>query len=368
MFKDDSITKLDAGCQTNSQEVNSVGSNYLSDWVKDYSKESDKQNKKKHNHCDNLKRRNLQVAKLFEGDDKFNSVHKALVDSGREIKAEVRMNVNTSEVRFKFSCWHSRCRIDPITQYANAKKERFRMFKALRNMTPLYPTHEFAFLTLTVRNCPITELRKTVNLLSKSFLNMTRAKPFSEYFNQRGGDAIAGFYRALEVTQDKHNSDYCHPHLHILLHLPQYYFHGGNGIRQPDIVKAWQKALGVDYEPSVRINRVKAKKTKYNAENSDGEGAENTGLFEAVCETAKYQTKSNDFLDSGAEWAKEYLSQMKGIRNVSTGGTIKCALANLDKKIESTIDDELTLDEEEIVLDAMTFLFHSGVKKYVRFR
>lgn len=364
MSKDHSITKLDVGCQTNSFEnadgVNPSKLDYLSNYVRDYSSESDKQNKKKHSHCDNLKRRNLQVAKLFEGDDKFKSVHKSLVESGNEVKAEVRMNVKTSEVRFKFCCWHSRCRIDPITQYANAKKERFRMFQALRKLTGLYPTHEFAFLTLTVRNCPIVELRKTVNLLSKSFLKMTRAKPFSEYFNQRGSDAIAGFYRALEVTGDKHDSDYCHPHLHILLHLPKYYFQDGNGIRQPDIVKAWQKALGVDYEPSVRINRVKPKGKEAKQDSS--------GMFEAVCETAKYQTKSNDFLNSGAEWTKQYLLQMKGIRNVSTGGTIKFALAHCDKKIESTIDEELTLDEEEIVLDAMTFLFHQGVKKYVRFK
>lgn len=364
MSKNHSITKPDAGCQTSSFENtdtdNSSKSGYLSNYVKDYSSESDKNNKKKHNHCDNLKRRNLQVAKLFEGDEKFKSVHKSLVESGNEVKAEVRMNVKTSEVRFKFSCWHSRCRIDPITQYANAKKERFRMFQALRRLTVLHPTHEFAFLTLTVRNCPITELRKTVNLLSKSFLSMTRAKPFSEYFNQRGSEAIAGFYKALEVTQDKHNADYCHPHLHILLHLPKRYFHDGNGIRQPDIVKAWQKALGVDYEPSVRINRVKPKSKAV-----DGTDA---GVFKAVCETAKYQTKSNDFINSGKEWTKEYLLQMKGVRNVSTGGTIKFALAYFDKKIESTIDEELTLDEEEIVLDAMTFLFNQQVKKYVRFK
>jgi len=234
------------------------------------------------------------------------------------------------------------------------------MFQALRKLTGLYPTHEFAFLTLTVRNCPIVELRKMVNLLSKSFLKMIRAKPFSEYFNQRGGDAIAGFYRTLEVTQDKRYSednlysDYCHPHLHILLHLPKYYFQDGNGIRQKEILKAWEKALGFDYKPSERINRVKPKGKNAKQDSS--------GMYEAVCETSKYQTKSNDFIDGGSEWAKEYLLQMKGVRNVSTGGTIKSALADCNKKIESTID------EEEIVLDAMTFLFHQGVKKYVRFK
>jgi plasmid rolling circle replication initiator protein Rep len=363
MFKNDSITKLDAGCQTNSQEVNSVGSNYLSDCVKDYSKEEDKQNKKKHNHCDNLKRRNLQIAKLFEGDDKFKSVHKSLVESGNQVKAEVRMKVKTSEVRLKCNWWHSKNRIDPISQDAKAKKERLRMFRALQTLTALYPTHEFAFLTLTMRNCPISELRKAVNLLSRSFLKMIRAKPFAKYFNQRGDDVIAGFYRSLEVTAENRDSDYCHPHLHILLHLPKYYFHDGNGIRQSDIVQAWKKALGVDYEPSVRINRVKAKKTKGNVKNSGRATIESTGLFEAVCETIKYQTKSDDFVKGGKKWAKEYLSQMPGIRNVSTGGTIKSALADVGKQ-----NAELTLDEEEIVLDTMIFLFHSGVKKYVRFK
>jgi plasmid rolling circle replication initiator protein Rep len=50
--------------------------------------------------------------------------------------------------------------------------------KILPKIVEDYPTHRWLFLTLTVRNCAITELRFTLDLMHKSFERMSKLKSF----------------------------------------------------------------------------------------------------------------------------------------------------------------------------------------------
>ena len=67
---------------------------------------------------------------------------------------------------------------------------------------------------------------------------------------------VKGFIRTTEVTRGKDGDMMAHPHFHALLLVDSSYF-ARNYIKQLEWVEMWQKALRVDYAPSVNVKAVK---------------------------------------------------------------------------------------------------------------
>lgn len=156
-------------------------------------------------------------------------------------------------------------------------------------------------LTLTVRNCIGEELRQTIDHMFYAFDKMIKQKNIKAI--------VRGFYRGLEVTHDcrefitdedfKRRKSYLmkqglsvgdrnptfdlfHPHFHVLFFVNKSYFDDGRKYLSVEKwAKIWQKALDVDYMPSIKIQRVKA---------LDGD------LSGAIAEISKYSTKSTDYI------------------------------------------------------------------------
>jgi plasmid rolling circle replication initiator protein Rep len=72
----------------------------------------------------------------------------------------------------------------------------------------------------------------------------------------------------------------------------------------------WQKALRVDYAPSVDIRIIKAK-------------GEADPIAKAVAETVKYPLKSIDLKSMSVDLFKELVEQMKRKRALAFGGIVK---------------------------------------------
>ena len=70
---------------------------------------------------------------------------------------------------------------------------------------------------------------------------------------------VKGFIRTTEVTRGKDGEMMAHPHFHALLLVDSTYFNR-NYIKQYEWVTMWQKALRVNYEPSVYVKAVKPSK------------------------------------------------------------------------------------------------------------
>lgn len=132
------------------------------------------------------------------------------------------------------------------------------------------PKAQFLFLTLTAKNCDGCELYDELSKYSQAFNRLVKYKKVSKN--------LLGFVRATEVTYNSKTKTY-HPHLHVLLMVKNSYFIGDvdNYIKQEEWIKLWKKAMKLDYDPSVNIKKVKAKK--------------HTDIRKAVQETAKYPTK-----------------------------------------------------------------------------
>lgn len=233
-----------------------------------------------------------------------------------------------------------RCRYCAICQWRRAMLWRAVMFQKLPEITAMYPTHRWVFLTLTVRNCAVSELRDTLNDMNKSWQRLTQTKAFK--------DVVAGFIRTTEVTRSIKGE--AHPHFHAMLLVKPNYF-GKGYIKQNQWVEMWAKALRVDYMPSVNVKAVKA---------LDGEQ-----LSKAICETLKYSVKPSDLSvesDNGT-WLYDMTRQTHKMRFIATGGVLKGVLKPEEK---ITNDDMLNIGENVETDDRrIAFVYRPSRRRYV---
>ena len=210
-----------------------------------------------------------------------------------------------------------------------------RAYKILPTVVEAYPKYRWLFLTLTVRNCTITELRDILLWMSKSWRRMIERKKFP----------AVGWIRSTEVTRSK--DGLAHPHFHCLLLVKPSYFSGQAYMKQKNWVEFWKSCLRVDYDPVVDIRAIRR-------ENSP---------VELIPEILKYCVKESDLV-ADSEWFIELTKQMHKMRTVATGGVLKKYLKQLEEEPEDLIGRDENKTEEEIDEGHLLFGWESKVKKY----
>lgn len=228
------------------------------------------------------------------------------------------------------------CRVRhcPVCQWRRSLLWKSNMYVAYEEIKAQYPTHRWLFLTLTVKNCDITDLRETLQHMNKSW---TRLKDRVQFLK-----VVDGWIRTTEVTKGKDGS--AHPHFHVMLLVKPSYF-AKNYIKQAEWSELWQSVLRVDYMPIVDVRVVKAK-TRKRQEVVSADDA----IKGAIMETLKYSVKPDDMVGDGSKesntWFYELTKQTFKLRFVASGGVLKDAL----KRDEDITDDDLVntnLDDEE---------------------
>ena len=204
--------------------------------------------------------------------------------------------------------------------------------KALPRLTEDHPKLRYLFLTLTLKNCPIQELRATLNHINYGFRKLSRRKNFPG----------VGWLKSVEVTQGRDRTT-AHPHLHVLIAVEPSYF-GRNYLTQEKWCDLWQQCLKVDYKPILHIKAVKPKKSL------------NTILNEVI----KYQVKESDLV-SDPGWFAELVRQMHGTRAVAVGGIFKDYFKELEEEPEDLIGEEESAEPDE---GKLFFGWRSSQKKY----
>lgn len=202
----------------------------------------------------------------------------------------------------------------PVCGWRRSRMWQTRMFQAL----PSLENYRWLLLTLTVKNCDVSDLNKTVKAMQSAFVKMRKRKMFAS--------KIVGYVKALEVTRSE--SGQAHPHFHLmLLVLPSYFTH--NYIKKDAWANEWQACLSVDYQPICDIRAIK-----------DGKGK---GIGGAVLEVLKYETKQADLVKY-PDFLMQLALQMKGTRAIELGGLIKQKLKNADEVTET---DEAMISEND---------------------
>lgn len=217
-----------------------------------------------------------------------------------------------------------RVRLCPVCQWRRSLLWRANMYFAYEDIKEKYPSHRWVFLTLTIKNVPVKDLRSTLKQMNTAYKRLIQRKQFDK--------VVDGFIRTTEVTRGKDGT--AHPHFHAMLLVKPSYFSQGY-IKQVEWQRLWQDCLKVDYLPVVDVRAIRAKKGY--------EDTEDNKVKAGILETLKYAVKPSDMV-SDPEWFYELTRQLKNTRAVSTGGALKDAIK---KENEIKNDDMVNTGSED---------------------
>lgn len=289
----------------------------------------------------------------------------------------IHQHVGTDTIKHKLrAAMFCRVRLCPMCMKRKSLRWKARFHTAWPQIKEQYPTSRYLHLVLTVRNCPVTELRETIKSMNEAWRRLISRKTFPS----------TGFIKSIEVTREmdycgtckgdtskrarcrnRESHTYnqnCHPHIHVLLQVPAGYFKGANYFSQEKWGQIWQESLRVDYKPVVWIEAVKPKKQGGNLEDA---------VADAVKEVAKYTVKPDEVLEyveheGGTEWFLEMDQQLEKSRSISLGGSFKKFMS----EEEPTADEMIQPGDEEEELAAATeyreYAFHRPKTRYALMR
>ena len=251
----------------------------------------------------------------------------------------------TGEARLKLKeAQFCRVRHCPVCQWRRSLMWQARFYQALPGLIEAHTGARWLFLTLTVRNCPVGDLRATLKAMNDSWRRFVKRPEFK---------LVQGWIRTTEVTRGKDGS--AHPHFHALLMVPKSYFQGKYYVKQARWVEVWQSCARLNYAPSVDVRAVHPRKGE------DGTQA----IQQAAAETLKYAVKPAD-MTTDPEWFMELTRQVHKLRFVATGGVLKGVL-----KEGQESDEELALtdgDGEQDDGGRVGFNWRPADRKYRRYR
>lgn len=253
------------------------------------------------------------------------------------------VEAGVNELKFR-QAWFCRVRTCPICQWRRSQMLLARFFDAFPRIREDYPTTRYVFLTLTVANCSVTELKETIKAMNKAWDRLAKRKVFP----------AIGYIRSLEVTRAKDGK--AHPHFHILLALKPTYFVRGNYLSTEKWAELWQNSLRADYMPVCDVRIVKARKS--DKRDSGQSESELEGIKAAIVEVIKYTVKPADMVKDEA-FLLELVNQLHKVRSVSLGGIFKHYLQEEDESEESGEENQ------EIDTDCgLAFGWRQTVKRY----
>lgn len=215
-----------------------------------------------------------------------------------------------------------RLRLCPVCQWRKSRL-LFRQNILVYDWIQQQSKHFFQFLTITVPNVPLSELRATCRKMSSCW------NKFLTYAGRKGFDFDGG-YKALEITYNP-VADTFHPHYHVILSTP-----AGKWLpHASQFTNLWSALYGCYCSTDLHTIR---------------SGAGEAGS--AVAEVSKYIVKYKSF--EHFDWSRfpELASAVSGLRFTSSFGIWKQARKVLELPDVETCD---LLDESS---EAVTYSFH----------
>ncbi len=207
-------------------------------------------------------------------------------------------------------------------------------YKILPHVVDDYPKYRWLFITLTVKNCKIEELRTSLDWINRAFKRLTELKAWP----------AKGWVKSVEVTKGRHKIS-AHPHLHILAMVPPSYFSHGY-LSQATWVELWQQCLRIDYKPIIDVRAI----------------AKQHDPKVIIPEILKYQVKESDLV-ADREWFLELTRQLHNTRAVAIGGVLRRYMQELEEEPQDLIGKDEETDEVDE--GSLSFRWKRELKKYL---
>lgn len=243
------------------------------------------------------------------------------------------------------NAWFCRVRHCPVCQWRRSLMWQAKVYRALPALLRDFPDTRFLFMTLTIRNCPVSELRATLDRMGKAWVRLTQLRSWP----------ARGWVRAVEITRSQRDRS-AHPHYHCLLMVPPAYFQG-DYLKQQEWAELWRQCLRINYKPVVDIRTVKLALVP----DTQRVNKPPARMWEAVAEILKYAVKPSDMIRDH-EWFLSLSDQLHKTRAVAIGGILK-------HYIREREPDDLTeepREESPVSGEQLFFGWKREVRKYRR--
>lgn len=257
----------------------------------------------------------------------------------------------------------------PVCQWRRSLMWRSRIFRAMRRILTDYPGKRFLFVTLTVKNCDVSQLGETLTHMNESWQRLVKRKEFP----------AIGWLRTVEVTRGKDGT--AHPHFHALLMVNPSYF-TKYYVKHEKWVQICRECFRLNYDPWINIQTVKPQNnsTTVTSESSNTNLTSEVqpideGLVRAIRYTLKYSVKPDDFLSHDTSvsqdiqnyqnWLIAITEQMHKRRMVSLGGIFKTYLAESDPTNLIVDNESLDTSETEENDTRITYVWRDEMTKYL---
>ena len=199
--------------------------------------------------------------------------------------------VGGSGVRF------CRVRTCPICQWRRGRMWQARAFKRLPLLIEQNPTARYGLLTLTARNCHVTELKSSIQDLKIGYKKLSSRLVVKKF--------VLGSAWSIEVTRRFDGS--AHHHMHVLLVGKTSIASGRAYLSNERWSNLWKKCMNLDYEPIVHCKWFPKK-------NGQDE-------LNQIVGTLRYMTKESS-IPSDSRWFRAMMEQTHGARFVGCTGLI----------------------------------------------
>lgn len=306
------------------------------------------------------KRYHDPIAKLLRGAPELAEMAQSIQNCGDAM--EVLLELPEGGDPFAMLTGYNPCnrRACPMCEWRRSAVWRGRLMPGLDAFFAQHPTHTAVFLTLTVKNVPLLELRQATKDIHAAWhrLTMWRGFPTAYWFRRteftEGNPSFAddlprgipsenspapGTYGDPEEPQGVTHRNpryeaggkvWVHPHVHGMLLVPASYW-GKGYIRQSEWAAQWAMAARLDYQPVIDIRRAKAKVA---TEEASGDAKA------AAIEAMKYAIKATDMLKMSGD-LPEFIHQTRGQRLVGMSQKLRAFVPAHDPSSRELADERV---------------------------
>lgn len=239
-----------------------------------------------------------------------------------------------TDSKYKLKTYFCKVRTCPVCTWRRSLQISAKIFERFETW-PGVEGKRLLFLTLTVPNCSVSELRNTIKKINSGWKRLTERETFP----------AVGWIKNIEVTRNLENNS-CHPHCHVLLLVEPSYFKDKTYLSHEKWLQLWRDCVKDQSITQVDIRAVRRK---------HGEILQEAGIQTmagVVAEISKYPTKPADLLGKKVslkkeidpdsvdrEWINGYALAVKRLRFVDTGGILRGLLAD-DKRTGQETEEE----------------------------
>jgi plasmid rolling circle replication initiator protein Rep len=242
------------------------------------------------------------------------------------------------------TAWFCKVRHCPVCQWRRSLQWQAKVYRALPLLRRDYPDTRFLFMTLTIRNCEVKDLRSTLEVMAKGWKRLTELRCWP----------VRGWVRAVEITRSiKYRT--AHPHYHCLLMVAPAYFQG-DYLKQDEWANLWQQCLRVNYRPVVDIRTVKLALVP----NTQRVNPMPKNMWAAVAEILKYAVKPSDMIRDH-DWFLTLVDQVHHTRGVAIGGILKRYIKEREKE---NLKSEPGEESAEEIKEQLYFGWKQKVRRY----